>query len=116
MSELCEFRVFQVVLWITCCVLDKVHMILVAVIVVVSVYLGPLANFNLNAVQIDLFPSFVGPLMVMDGNSWSQIGVVSWGIGKFISIHFNINKNVQLIRLFARVLHKTTNTLNLSMK
>lgn len=22
-----------------------------------------------------------GPLMVSDGNSWSQIGVVSWGIG-----------------------------------
>lgn len=30
-----------------------------------------------------------GPLMVSDGNYWSQIGVVSWGIGELIqSAHF----------------------------
>lgn len=35
--------------------------------------------------------SCAGPLMVSDGSSWSQIGVVSWGIGKLFKLaHIHI--------------------------
>lgn len=51
-----------------------------------------------------------GPLMVSDGNSWSQIGVVSWGIGTNLHSTF-CGKMSFLLEFHSRQLNQNSKNL-----